>query len=327
MKVNSNYDNDISFKGFYNNKLLKKGLEFAANNGALFAAATTLTLSTCVRPFVILATPKVNPEDKKVACAKSVTSSLIGYAIMLLASKPVSRAISNIDKNPEKYLQKKTIKNLKENSKKLTESKAYEFSTQIFKLGIGALVAAPKAILTALGLPYVMQALFNKEVPKNDNNKGEISFRGKGKNNLSKGIAKLINNNKFQDFSTKYKDSNFPMHIMAATDALTTSTFIHQTKHSSKIDEGRKKPLIYNAFISTTLSIAAGYGLDKLLDKPTEKFINKFKDANKNDKKLNKYIEGIKIAKPILILGGVYYIIIPFISTLMAEITNNRNKL
>ena len=107
MKVNSNYDNDISFKGFYNNKLLKKGLEFAANNGALFAAATTLTLSTCVRPFVILATPKVNPEDKKVACAKSVTSSLIGYAIMLLASKPVSRAISNIDKNPEKYLQKK----------------------------------------------------------------------------------------------------------------------------------------------------------------------------------------------------------------------------
>ena len=56
-------------------------------------------------------------------------------------------------------------------------------------------------------------------------------------------------------FSTKYKDSNFPMHIVAATDALTTATFIHQTNNSKQIDENRKKALIYNAGISIGLSI------------------------------------------------------------------------
>ena len=53
--------------------------------------------------------------------------------------------------------------------------------------------------------------------------------------------------------------------------------------------------------------------------KTTEKFIKKFKDANKNDPNLAKQIEGIKIAKPILIAGVVYYILIPIISTFLAD--------
>ena len=35
--------------------------------------------------------------------------------------------------------------------------------------------------------------------------------------------------------------------------------------------------------------------------------------------KLDKYIEGIKIAKPILILGTVYYTLIPIVSTFLAD--------
>ena len=77
--------------------------------------------------------------------------------------------------------------------------------------------------------------------------------------------------------------------------------------------------LIHNAAISTALSIVSGYTVDKLLDKPTEKFIEKLKEANKNSPKLDKYVEGVKIAKPILILGGIYYIIIPIISTFLAD--------
>ena len=42
-----------------------------------------------------------------------------------------------------------------------------------------------------------------------------------------------------------------------------------------KIKEERKNALIYNAGISTGLSILGGYGLDKVLDKPTQKFIEK----------------------------------------------------
>ena len=92
--------------------------------------------------------------------------------------------------------------------------------------------------------------------------------------------------------------------------------------HSKKIEERRKLPVVYNAFISTGLSITSSYAIDRLMEKPTEKFIEKFKEANKNAPKLDKYLEGIKIAKPILIMGCVYYMFIPFISTFLAELAD-----
>lgn len=73
--------------------------------------------------------------------------------------------------------------------------------------------------------------------------------------------------------------------------------------------------MIYNAGISTTLSITSSYILDGLTKNPTEKFIQKFKEANKLDPNLDKQVEGIKIAKPIILVGCVYYMLIPFIST------------
>lgn len=332
MKVNSNYYNrDISFNGFYDSKLLKKGLEFAADNGALFAATTTLALSAFARPVAILAAPKTDKENKKIACAKSISSSISGYLLMLAISMPVSKAIKKIDTNPKKYLNTTTAETLKDGCSKLLESKAYTLATQIFKLGIGLVVACPKAILTTLGMPYVMQYLFHqyppdKKVKNTSDETSGLSFKGKGVDKISKGISKVLNNKKFQDFAVKHKDSNFPMHIIAGTDALTTATFINQTMHSKKIEERRKLPVIYNAFISTGLSITSSYGVDKLLDKPTENFIKKFKQVNSGSAKLDKYIEGIKIAKPILIMGSVYYMIIPFISTFLAEMVDKTHN-
>ena len=109
------------------------------------------------------------------------------------------------------------------------------------------------------------------------------------------------------------------MHINAITDTIATSVFISQANNSKKIENERKKALIYNAGISTVLSIAGGYTIDKLLDKPTERFIEKYKTINKHDKNLSKQVQGIKIAKPFLILGTIYYILIPLISTFMAD--------
>ena len=74
-----------------------------------------------------------------------------------------------------------------------------------------------------------------------------------------------------------------------------------------------------NAIISTGLSIAGGYTIDKCLEKPTEKFIKKFVEVNKDSKNLHKYIEGIHIAKAALLLGTIYYIIIPVISTFVSD--------
>ena len=333
MKVNSNKTGDISFNGFMNSKVLKRSLEFAADNGALFAATTTLILSACARPAAILAAPKTDKENKKVACAKSISSSISGYLLMLALSTPVSRALKKIDNKPTTYLKKESIEKFKDGYKKLSESKAYILATQIFKLGLGLIVACPKAILTTMGMPYIMEYLFHQPPPKkkyDDNDKNEenlnLTFKGKFDDKLAKGFAKIFNNEKFQNFAKKYKDSNFPMHIIAGTDALTTATFIHQTMESDKIEERRKLPVAYNAFISTGLSITSSYGIDRLMDKPTERFIKKFKEINRTSPKLDKYLEGIKVAKPILIVGCIYYIVIPFISTFLADIAEKTHR-
>ena len=159
----------------------------------------------------------------------------------------------------------------------MQNSKAYSFATQMFKLGVGVVSAIPKALLTVAGLPVVIKKTFPKKQEEKQQN---INFKGKN-DKIAKSIAKTIEKEGVQNFSKKHKDSNFPMHIVALTDLLTTATFIHETNRSKKIEETRKKTLVYNATISTGLSILSSYVIDKLLEKPTEKFIENFRKANK----------------------------------------------
>ena len=139
-------------------------------------------------------------------------------------------------------------------------------------------------------------------------------------------IGKIIDNKKLQDFVKKYKDTNFPLHIIAATDSLSTAVFIGQTKKSKDLKEKEKRPLIYNSLISTSLSIASTYLIDTLTRKKTDGIIEKYKKANAKDPNLAKQIEGLKIAKPILIAGLIYYILIPIISTFFAERIKHKNE-
>jgi len=317
---------------FYKNRILKKGLEFAANNGSLFVAGTSLALSTIVRPISILAAPKTDKDNKHFACAKSIASSAAGYLLMLGMSNPVAKGIKKIDNAPEKFLKTSTIKNYTEKGKTLVDSKGYQFVSQIFKLGVGAVAGIPKSIITCMFIPPIMAAVFKKKnkpapaEPKTETpditvkNGQNISFKGRlNKDIAAKEIGKVMDTQFMQKFTDRFKDSNFAMHMMAVTDSITTLTFVQQTKANKKIDEKRKNPLIYNALLSTGLSIAGGYAVDKALNKPTEKFIKKFSEVNKDSPKLGKYIEGIKIAKPALIMGGIYYGIIPFVSTYLAD--------
>ena len=322
MKVNS--QRDISFKSIYTNKAFKRSLEFASDNGALFSAATILGFSTCVRPAAIWLAPKSDKENKKFACAKSISSSGAGFALTYAISRPFANSIKKIDKNPERYLKQDTVKFFTKNEEKLTHSKSYNLATQMFKLGLGLVIAMPKAILTSAGLPYIMQGLFHQK-KQEDTNSHNISFKGKGER-VTHTIASVIDKKGLQKFSNKYKDSNFPMHIVAATDILNTGAFIYYTKESKKIEERRKKALIYNTAIATGLSILSGYIVDKLLDKPAQKFIENFKKANKGQANLEKQVEGIKIIKPMLILGIIYYTFIPFVSTYMAELADKNPK-
>ena len=311
MKVNS--QNDIVFKNVYTSRVVKKGLEFASSNGALFGASATVAFSA-IRPLSIMCTPKTDVENRKIAAAKSITSSIINFLLMLCFSVPLAKSINKIDKAPSKYIKKEAITKLKDEGKELTESKGYIFATQLFKLGIASLVAVPKAIMTASGMPYIVNAISKDKEDKKDN----ISFKGVTDKGAEK-IGNVISKKSMLKFTDRLKESNFPMHITAITDAIATLTFMQRAYVSPKIEDKRKKALLYNAGISTGLCIAGGYTIDKLLDKPTEKFIEKFSRINKNDKNLAKQIQGIKIVKPFLILGTIYYALIPFISTFLAD--------
>ena len=323
MKVN--HSTDISFKSIYTNKALKKGLEVAADNGILFGASATVAFSV-IRPLSIWLTPKTEKENRMLAISKSLSSSVISFLLTLGISVPLAMSIRKIDENPKKYLNRKAINSLKDKSKDLYESKGYTFATQLFKLGLGALIAIPKSVMIAAGMPYITDSMEHNKDEKQQNNNSQVSFMANPTEKLTSLISKTIEKKGFQKFVDKYKDTNFPMHIVAATDAISTVTFIHQTEKSKKIKEDRKKTLIYNSAISTLLSIGAGYVLDKLLDKPTEKFIAKYREANKFDKNIQKQVQGIKIAKPFIILGSIYYIVIPFISTFLAERADKRPK-
>lgn len=323
MKVNLNTNN------IYTNKLLKRGLKYAANNSGLFVAGTSLLLSSTLRPLTILLTPKTDKENRKIATSKSIASACIDCAIMTAATIPLSKSIKKIDKTPEKYLNEETIRHLSEKGKKLIDSNGYKFSTQLFKLGTRIGFAIPKAILSCALIPPILKLLNtsdnsqeNIQEIKEYNKTKSVSFKGHPKKEiLTQGISKIINSDAIKKLTNRYKDSNFGMHMMAIADSLTTLTFVRRTKKSKQIKENRKNTLINNTIIATGLSIISGYAIDKSLEKPTNKFIEKFTQANKGSKELGKYIEGIKIAKPALILGGIYYGIIPFISTFLAERT------
>lgn len=329
MKVSLNTNNNnkpVSFKGIYNNKILLKSLKFAADNGTLFGATATLGLSLLARPAAIMAAPKTDKENKKYACAKSYSSSIVNYLILLAASLPIARAVKKIDAKPAEYLKNATIKNLKGSAKTLQESKKYTFLAQMFKLGTGLVIAVPKSALTCALIPFIMTGMFSKKMQTNEQKTVKqnkvISFKGiydKSAEHIAKGIGKLIDKKPIQNAAKKFCDTNFAQHIMSLTDVVLTLSFVHQTAKSKKIEQERKKPLMFNSLISTALCLSAGYGVNSATNKSTEKYIEKFRNVNKDLPELEKYVEGIKIAKPVLILGVIYYAFIPLISTFLAD--------
>ncbi len=312
----------------YKSRTLKKGLKFASENSALFIAGTSLALSTFVRPLSILATPKAEKKNKELTCAKSVASALIGYLIMLGVSLPLAKGLKRIDAKPTKYLTKRALNNYKGVNGTLETSKSYRLASQIFKLGLGFVIAAPKAIMTSILIVPVSKILFRNEKKDNIKVKTEaqtdVSFGAT--EHLSKAMGRVLSFKSVRNWAKKYENSNFALNFLALTDSLSTLCFVRKTQKNKYLDNDKKRVLNYNAIISTGLCIASGYVLDKALNKPTERFIAKFRKINAADKNLEKYVEGIKIAKPALILGPVYYALIPMISTFLADKSTNHKK-
>lgn len=334
MRIQKTSRNNTNFTGFLNNKILLKGLEKVSEHGTSFAATTSLVMSLGVRPLAILSTPDVEKENKQYACANSICSGIIKFAMIEAVALPIENAVKKIDENPAKFLNPSTIKNLQPASGKLIDSKSYRLGTQMLKLGTGFVTAIPKSVLTIALIPIIMDKLFHFDIKQQVKNNTstrtqknkDIPFTGKLAENIPKSIGKILDNSKFMNFIKKHQsdEKNIAKHITAGTDILLTSSFAFQTNRSKKIKEERKKALIYNNVISTVITLAGGYGIDKLIKNKTQKFIDKFSQINKADPKLHKYIEGINIVRPAIIFAAIYYGILPMFSTYMAEKIDKR---
>lgn len=349
MKINNNItNNNPHFKGIWNNKAVLKGLETISDHGTTFVAATTLAMAVGARPLAIALTPDVKKENKQYAATNSIASGLIKFGMVEAIAIPVENALKKIDKTPERFLKPETIKNLQGNAKSLAESKSYKFGTQFLKQSTNFITAIPKAMLTVALIPVIMNKFFGKkkEEPKENKNtsdfiyntynpvfsddfpniKGNLpSFKGLITDKTAKGIGKLINTNTFQNAAKKFspKDADIARNMSMATDLLLTASFIHRTTKNDKIEKERKNVLIYNNVISTGITLLGGVAIDKFIKKNTEGFIKKFSEINKNDPKLNKYIEGINILRPTMIFAVLYYGILPIFSTYISDKIDN----
>lgn len=332
MQINTLRRNNPNFTGVLNNKLLLKSLEKVSEHGTSFAAGTSLVMSLTVRPLAIFATPNVEKENKQYASASSIGSGLIKFGMVEAIALPIENAVKKIDRNAEKYLKPATIKNLRDSSNTLTDSKSYKLATQILKLGAGLITAIPKSLLTIAFIPFIMDKIFNLQIthvnkeaaPQSNRKHAPLSFTGRFNEEIPKTIGKILDIQSFQDFVKKHRnqDKNIAKHMTAATDILLTGSFAISTNRSKKIKEDRKKALIYNNIISTGITLAGGYSIDRLIKNKTANFIEKFSKINAGDPKLYKYIEGINILRPAVIFAGIYYGILPMLSIYLAERTD-----
>lgn len=307
-----------------------KSLEKISEYPATFNTIVAFTAAMTLRPIVIKSTPKVENENKNYAISNSVASGIAKLAIAEVVALPVERAVQNIDKNPQLFLKPATIKKFQGSLKNLNQSESFRFITQTIKLSANLLTAIPKALIAIPLLVLVKDKIFaKKEDIKPQNQKKTVAFKGRVDKAISKGIGKFLDLKSVQNFAEKYKNmaKDISKYMIIATDTLLCGTFAFLTNKNKKIDENRKKPLIYNNVISTAISIIGGFSIDKLIQKNTKNFTENFVKKNGNNPKLAKYVQGINVLRPAMIFAGIYYGIIPFVSTFMAEkIDKNINK-
>lgn len=334
-----------NFTGFYNNKTVLKGFEKIADHPGTFVAAASFFMAAAVRPLAVSLTPGVDKKNKQYSCANSLTSAVAKFALTEAVALPVEKAIKKIDKNPEKFMKPETIKQLKNGADDIVSSRQYKILTGISKLAPGFVTAIPKAMLTVSLIPVVMNLLFDKNKKSEKfqslkhfeqkgvfsdfkNDKTKPSF-GSGSDLAAKGIGKIFDKKSVLNFVKNHnlKEENIARNMSVATDILLTSSFVTRTRKNDKISEERKKPLICNNVISTGISLVSGCIIDSAIKKNTDKFIKKFSDMHVNNPKLGKYIEGINILRPTMIFAGIYYGILPVISTFLADKTSNDSQI
>ena len=320
MKISSIDKNN--FKGALNNKLILKGLETVANHSATFCASTSLLMSLTLRPLVIKNTPNVEKDNKKYSIANSFSSGIVKFLTTEAIVYPIEKAALNIEKNKDKFLNKESLGFFNNNPKH------FGFLSQLLKQGASTLSSIPKSFLSVCLIPVVFDKLLSDN-KKQNTIKPKLSFKGKVCNLLSSKISNYFNNEKIQNFANNniQNSKNITRDLLIVNDVLLTALGAFNIKRNKKIKEKNKNNLIYNNVLSTSFSVVSSFILDKAVQKNSGNFIEKFKEVNKTNPKLNKYLQGINILRPTVIFAFVYYGILPFVSNFLAQkISNTENK-
>lgn len=155
---------------------------------------------------------------------------------------------------------------------------------------------------------------------------------GKFTDCIARGLGKVLD----QDFSVnlikwtkKHKsfDKNLISHLIVLASTLLSGFYIKKTLENDKLEPNKRRTLAINQGITWGISTIMAYTFDGLATKTINAFTNKFKDLNKGAEKLQKYENGIKIAKSTIIMSVVYRFIAPVVVTPIAnKIGNSLNE-
>lgn len=143
---------------------------------------------------------------------------------------------------------------------------------------------------------------------------------------------------KIVDFTVEHPSlkKNQLSHLIAIGSLILSSFYVTRTLKNDKLDTKKRKTLAINQAAVCGSSLLMAYGIEGLINKKIDRFIEKFKASSPINKitdevlkkaeneKLDKYIAGIKAAKTIVVFGLVNRYIAPVIITPIANAIGNR---
>lgn len=141
---------------------------------------------------------------------------------------------------------------------------------------------------------------------------------------LAKTFGKLLELKPVEKIVERTKNWDLVSHLSVFTSVVLSGFYIQKTLENKKLDEHRKMTLAINQGIVCLFSGALAYTFDKISNKKTGEFIEKFKNINAGDANLSKYVDGINAAKKIMIFGFIYRFISPVIATPIANSIGNK---
>lgn len=154
----------------YTNQKVKRFLELAHDNPAVFNAFFSLGLTCVLRPASIMVLPsdKKHANDNKYASAHSIASGLIGYGLSVIILSPISKGVKKVGKNLEELIKNPKLAYLK-------DKKAFDVAGKMINMIPETLIAAPRAAITIALIPPILKYVFGWEKKKKDNNTNSFS--------------------------------------------------------------------------------------------------------------------------------------------------------